>query len=110
MRRVVVPLGAGVASALGFLVAPPATDMVRSYVARLERLDFDLINTLYAEMAEQGRRLLVEAGADPAATPRRPRADRRHVGQGFEFPGPLPAITLNTGNFAAMRRAFFTSS
>ena len=28
MRRVVVPLGAGVASALGFLVAPPASDMV----------------------------------------------------------------------------------
>src|SRR5262249_9132818 len=53
MRRVVVPLGAGVASALGFLVAPPATDMVRSYVARLERLDFELVKTLFAEMAEQ---------------------------------------------------------
>jgi len=30
MRRMVVPLGAGVASALGFLVAPPATDLVRN--------------------------------------------------------------------------------
>ena len=32
IRRIIVPLGAGVASALGFLVAPPATDMVRSHV------------------------------------------------------------------------------
>src|SRR6202011_1381916 len=63
MQRVVVPLGAGVTSALGFLVAPPATDMVRSYVARLERLDFDHVNALFAAMADQGRRLLVEAGA-----------------------------------------------
>jgi N-methylhydantoinase A len=109
IRRVVVPLGAGVASALGFLVAPPATDMVRSYVARLERLDFDLVNALFAQMAEQGRRLLVEAGADPAAIALRPSADMRHVGQGFEIPVPLPAITLGTGDLAAMREAFFTS-
>jgi N-methylhydantoinase A len=109
MRRVVVPLGAGVASALGFLVAPPATDMVRSYVARLERLDFDHVNALFAEMAEQGRRLLVEAGADPAAITLRPSADMRHVGQGFEIPVPLGAITLGSGDLAAMREAFFTS-
>jgi len=61
MKRLVVPLGAGVASALGFLVAPPATDMVRSYVARLERLDWDHVNTLFAPMTEEGSRLLREA-------------------------------------------------
>ena len=109
MQRVVVPLGAGVASALGFLVAPPATDMVRSYVARLERLDFDLVNALFAEMAEQGRRLLVEAGADPATITLRPSADMRHVGQGFEIPVPLPKITLGANDLAAMRAAFFAS-
>ena len=40
IKRVLVPLGAGVASAIGFLVAPPATDLVRSLVGRLERLDW----------------------------------------------------------------------
>jgi N-methylhydantoinase A len=109
MRRVVVPLGAGVASALGFLVAPPATDMVRSYVARLERLDWDLVNALFAEMAEEGRQLLIDAGADPAAITLRPSADMRHVGQGFEIPVPLPAIALGAGDLAAMRDAFFAS-
>ena len=65
VRQVVVPLGAGVASALGFLVAPPATDMVRSYVARLDRVDWSHVNALLSEMQKLGRDLLTEAGADP---------------------------------------------
>jgi len=109
MKRLVVPLGAGVASALGFLVAPPATDMVRSYVARLERLDFDHVNTLFAAMTEQGSRLLSEAGADPATITLRPTADMRHVGQGFEIPVPLPATKLSAKDLPAIREAFFAS-
>jgi N-methylhydantoinase A len=109
MKRLVVPLGAGVASALGFLVAPPATDMVRSYVARLERLDFDQVNTLFAAMTEQGTRLLGEAGAEPSTIALRPTADMRHVGQGFEIPVPLPATTLGPDDLPAIRAAFFAS-
>jgi N-methylhydantoinase A len=109
MRRVVVPFGAGVASALGFLVAPPATDMVRSYVARIERLDWDTVNALFAEMAAQGRQLLIDAGADPAAIKLKPSADMRHVGQGFEIPVPLPRIKLGPDDLPAMRDAFFAS-
>jgi N-methylhydantoinase A len=109
MQRLVVPLGAGVASALGFLVAPPATDMVRSYVARLERLDFDQVNALFAAMTEQGTRLLGEAGADPSTIALRPTADMRHVGQGFEIPVPLPSTRLGPGDLAAIRTAFFAS-
>jgi N-methylhydantoinase A len=109
MKRLVVPLGAGVASALGFLVAPPATDMVRSYVARLERLDWDHVNALFAAMTEEGSRLLREAGADPSKITLKPTADMRHVGQGFEIPVPLPSTTLGPDNLAAMREAFFAS-
>jgi N-methylhydantoinase A len=109
ISRIVVPLGAGVASALGFLVAPPATDMVRSYVTRLERLDFDHVNALFAEMAKQGRRLLVEAGADPGAIDLKPTADMRNVGQGFEIPVPLPATKLGAADLATMRAAFFAA-
>jgi N-methylhydantoinase A len=109
MKRLVIPLGAGVASALGFLVAPPATDMVRSYVARLERLDWDHVNALFAAMTEQGSRLLREAGADPAKITLKPTVDMRHVGQGFEIPVPLPSTKLGPENLAAMREAFFAS-
>ena len=107
--RVVVPFGAGVASAFGFLVAPPATDMVRSYVARLERLDWGVVNAMLEEMAGHGTRLLIEAGADPDAIQLRPSADMRHVGQGFEVPVRLPAMTLAAGDLDALREGFFAS-
>jgi N-methylhydantoinase A len=109
MKRLVVPLGAGVASALGFLVAPPATDMVRSYVARVERIDWDQVNALFAAMTEQGSRLLSEAGADPATITLRPTADMRHVGQGFEIPVSLPSTRLGARHLPAIREAFFAS-
>jgi N-methylhydantoinase A len=109
IRRIIVPLGAGVASALGFLVAPPATDMVRSHVGRLGRLDWATVNALFAEMAEEGRQLLAAAGADPATIILKPTADLRHVGQGFEIPVPLPGIALGDADMPAIRASFFDS-
>jgi N-methylhydantoinase A len=109
MKRMLVPLGAGVASALGFLVAPPATDLVRSHVARLERLDWAHVNGLLAQMEEEGRALLVEAGARPEEIRAVPAADMRHVGQGFEIPVPLPSMTLSAADLPAIREAFFAS-
>ena len=108
MRRVIVPFGAGVVSALGFLVAPPATDMVRSYVARLERLDWDSGQRAVRRDGRGGpRSCSVEAGADAAAITLRPSADMRHVGQGFEIPVPLPSLTSGAGDLPAIREAFF---
>jgi N-methylhydantoinase A len=107
MGKVVVPLGAGVASALGFLVAPPATDMVTSYVTRLERADWRHIVALFADMRDRGCALLTEAGADPARIAYRPSAEMRHVGQGFEIPVPLPGLELSADDLAAIRTAFF---
>jgi N-methylhydantoinase A len=107
INRIIVPLGAGVASALGFLVAPPATDMVRSYVARLERLDWARVNALFAEMKAEGRAMLTEAGAAPDSISYRPVAEMRHVGQGFEIPVPLPGLELSGAALPAIRNAFF---
>ncbi|NDG50282.1 MAG: hypothetical protein EBY30_14865 [Rhodospirillales bacterium] len=109
MKRMLVPLGAGVASALGFLVAPPATDLVRSHVGRLERLDWAYVNGLLAQMAEEGRALLLEAGAAPEDIIALAAADMRHVGQGFEIPVKLPAMQLTTNDLPAIRESFFVS-
>ncbi len=109
MQRVVVPLGAGVASALGFLVAPPATDLVRSLVGRLERLDWAQVASLYAEMAQEARALLTGAGADPATITFRPAADMRYVGQGFEIPVPLPTMSPTATDLPAIRESFLAA-
>lgn len=107
IRRLLVPPGAGVASALGFLVAPPATDMVRSYVSRLERLDWARVNALLDGMRQQGTVLLQEAGAELEEIRFRAAAEMRHVGQGFEIPVPLPGLLLSEVDLPAMREAFF---
>jgi len=107
--RVVVPLGAGVASALGFLVAPPATDMVRSYVARLERVDWSHVNAMLSEMQKLGCDLLTEAGADRERITYTPTADMRYVGQGFEIPVRLPGLSLSAADLPTLRESFFSS-
>lgn len=107
LKRIVVPLGAGVTSALGFLVAPPAVDDVRSYVARLGSLDLERVNTLYAQMEANALDDLRAAGADPAQVQFTRSADMRHVGQGFEIPVPVPGGTLDTHAEQTLRSAFF---
>ncbi|MEN9499835.1 MAG: hypothetical protein RIS83_1654, partial [Pseudomonadota bacterium] len=109
IRRVLVPLGAGVASALGFLVAPPATDLVRSLVGRLERLDWAKVAGLYAEMVAEARDLLIGAGADPKQIIYKPAADMRYVGQGFEIPVPMPSLSPGKADIAAIMESFLAA-
>jgi N-methylhydantoinase A len=90
LPRVIVPPGAGVASALGFLVAAPAIDLVRSGVQRLSAVDWTRAAAQFAEMEEEARRMLEEAGAAPGDVAFRRSADMRYVGQGFDISVPLP--------------------
>lgn len=108
LKRLIVPLGAGVTSALGFLVAAPAIDYVRSYVARLEQIEWAHLNALFAEMEDEARALLVETGARPEDITMTRTAEMRHVGQGFEISVPIPNGDLGENSVAAMRDAFFT--
>jgi N-methylhydantoinase A len=109
LDRIVVPLGAGVTSALGFLVAPPAVDAVRSHVGRLDALDWASINALFAEMEGEARDLLLAAGTAADEIVVRRSADMRHVGQGFEIPVPLPAPPMHPGSVAEILEAFYAA-
>jgi N-methylhydantoinase A len=109
LNRLIVPLGAGVTSALGFLVAAPAIDYVRSYVSRLEQLDWNHLDTLFAEMEDEARALLVDAGARPEEITLTRTADMRHIGQGFEIPVPIPDGGLGEESLEGIREAFFES-
>ncbi|WP_372619346.1 hydantoinase/oxoprolinase family protein [Falsiroseomonas sp.] len=102
LSRIVVPAGAGVASALGFLVAAPAIDLVRSGVRRLSGVDWAEVARLCAEMEQEARALLVEAGAAAGDVTFRRSADMRYVGQGFDIPVPLPDAL----DAAGVERAF----
>ncbi|MBI2203172.1 MAG: hydantoinase/oxoprolinase family protein [Candidatus Rokubacteria bacterium] len=104
--RIVCPFGAGVTSALGMLVAAPAIDLTRSYVARLASLDWARVETLFAGMETEARALLTETGADPAEISVRRAADMRYAGQGFEVTVPLPDGALGPARLGEVEAAF----
>ncbi|CAE6738108.1 hydantoinase/oxoprolinase family protein [Paraburkholderia aspalathi] len=107
LKKLIVPLGAGVMSALGFLVAPFGIDYVRSYISRVDQIDWNHLNRLFAEMEHDARALLVEAGAKECTIVR--QADMRCVGQGFEIKVDLPACTLSADNLPQIREAFYNT-
>jgi N-methylhydantoinase A len=105
VNRVICPLGAGVMSALGFLVAPFAIDYVRSYMSRLDVIDWDHLNGLFDDMTRQAERLLAEAGASEFRVQR--QADMRYVGQGFEINVPVPDGPLGPDTLDALQVSFY---
>jgi N-methylhydantoinase A len=82
--EVIVPFGAGVASTIGFLVAPVSFDFVRTHISRLDVLDWPEINAKFKEMEREGTEMLVNAGIDRRNVSSRRFADLRYVGQGHE--------------------------
>jgi len=104
--ELVVPLGAGVTSTVGFLVAPLAFDFVRSYVGHLDTLDWGEVNARYAEMEAEGREILTRAGVPPAEVTIARMAELRYVGQGHEVRVPVPPGELSAGRRPELVAAF----
>ncbi|MEM7253568.1 MAG: hydantoinase/oxoprolinase family protein [Pseudomonadota bacterium] len=109
ISQVVVPFAAGVTSALGFLVAPPATDDVRSYVTRLDALDWGSVKALYDDMEAIARNRLTEAGADPDQVVFNRHADMRYVGQGFEIEVPVAPEAIAEESIESLRESFYAT-
>ncbi|HSH99716.1 MAG TPA: hydantoinase/oxoprolinase family protein [Reyranella sp.] len=100
IRRIMVPSGAGVGSAVGFLMAPVAYEVVRSRYVQLDADKFDpgFVNRLFAEMRAEAE-AVVKAGAPNARLVETRTADMRYRGQGHEITVDLPR-----GEFSAASR------
>ena len=103
--RVLVPAGAGVGSAIGFLRAPIGYEVVRSLYQRLGSFDFGAVNALLGEMAAEAERVVAQ-GSFGAPTRRTRIAFMRYVGQGHEIPVKLPDGVLTADGVAAIRAAY----
>ena len=106
IRRIICPLGAGVTSSLGFLIAAPATDRAHSHVCRAESVSADTVNAFYDAMARDATAALVEAGGDPATIAIERRVEMRYVGQGFEIEVPVPDGVLGPALGAVLHERF----
>ncbi len=102
----IVPFGAGVMSAVGFLTAPLAFDFVRSWPGRIASLDWHKVNALLSEMEAEGQALLEKSGVLPEHIRHRRVADIRYVGQGHEIQVALPAGQLSSDSVSTIINSF----
>lgn len=83
--RVIFPVNASVLSALGTLVSPVRIDLARSMVRPISGIDEGERDVLLSELRDEGRRVLIAAGADPSSVTFRYGIDARYIGQGNEI-------------------------
>ena len=105
LDRVLVPSYAGVGSAVGFLRAPIAYEIVRSSLQRLDEFDAAAANALYAAMRAEAE-AIVRRGAGDAPLSETRSAFMRYRGQGHEIAVPLPTRTYRESDAAILHAAF----
>ncbi len=108
MDRILVPTSAGVGSAVGFLRAPIAYEIVRSRLQKLSAFNAAGANALYREMRAEAE-AIVRRGAPEAALEEERHAFMRYRGQGHEVMVPLPAGPYAAGDGARLAAAFETA-
>ncbi len=104
--RIICPLGAGVASCIGMLVAPPKMDFVQSYPMKLETIDWGRLTQLYTQMEAEAKERLAEVGVSAEQVALTRIADMRYVGQGHEVAVRLPDEDLHPKQLTWIREAF----
>ena len=105
LERVLVPSYAGVGSAVGFLRAPIAYEIVRSGLQRLDAFDAAAANALLAAMHAEAEPIVRRgAGAMPLTESR--SAFMRYRGQGHEIAVPLPTRTYHADDAVTLRSTF----
>jgi N-methylhydantoinase A len=105
INSMLVPSGAGVGSAIGFLRAPIGFEVVRSFYQRLSRLDIARVSVLLADMTREAAAVVAQ-GSFGAETRETRLAYMRYVGQGHEIAVPLPARALTENDVVTIRAAY----
>ncbi len=101
--KIIIPQGAGVGSALGFLLSPISFEVVRSLYMKLQALDSAALLRLFNEMRNEAMEVLTlallgeEAGekVGEKVTEKR-QAFMRYVGQGYEVAVDVTDIELDS--------------
>lgn len=105
IKALLIPPGAGVGSAIGFLKAPFSYEAARGMFQRLAAFDAGAVNTMLQELETEAR-AFVEAGAQGQETETKLTAFMRYSGQGWEIPVPLPHKTFEETDNALILTAF----
>jgi N-methylhydantoinase A len=105
IKELIIPPGAGVGSAIGFLKAPFSYEATRGLFQRLDQFDAQAVNAALIELKAEAT-AFVSAGAKDAATTTQLTAFMRYAGQGWEIPVVLPYKTFADADQADVFAAF----
>ena len=105
VSRILVPNSPGVGSAVGFLYAPIAFELVRSRHETLEHMNVSALNSFLGEMVDEATRIVRLAAPEaPLRTTR--TAFMRYHGQGHEIEILLPDRDLTEVDYSELTSAF----
>jgi N-methylhydantoinase A len=90
VTSILCPPSAGVASALGLLVAPASVDRVKTLGMRLDRGDWQRLEAAFRELEQESMAVIADAGFPLEHAIVERFADGRFVGQGHDLVVALP--------------------
>jgi len=105
IESILIPPGAGVGSAIGFLRAPFGFEAVRGAFLKLSAFDPDWTNALIQELGKEAEKF-ARAGTPDGELNREVKAYMRYEGQGWEIVVNLPEREFVDGDDAQIRSLF----
>ena len=108
IEALIIPPGAGVGSAIGFLKAPFSYEATQGLFQRLEDFDAAAVNSALKGLEAEAR-AFVDTGARGAETRISLTAFMRYAGQGWEIPVPLTYREFESGDAEMIQKAFETA-
>ena len=105
MTRAMVPLHAGVLSALGMLAAPPGRQLIHSWQAPLSTLSDRTVDQRLQALADQGRAALAREGWAAQRLTVQSSVDLRYRGQSHSFQLPWQGVKNTRQAFHAAHEA-----
>ncbi len=106
ITRVICPPSAGVASALGLLMAPARIDRVATVACRLGDMNWRTFESAYTKLEREAGTVIAKTALKRTRVTVARAADKRFVGQGFELVVALPAGPYSARSDTALRAAF----
>ena len=106
ISKVICPPSAGVASALGLLMAPARVDRVATLARKLNELDWGAFERAFQVIEKEAQNVIAETLLGKSKVTVVRAADLRFVGQGFEIVTALPKGPYTQKSLAGIRAAF----
>lgn len=104
--QLIIPVGAGVTSAIGFLLSPIAQEKIYSHIRNLENLNWIETNAFLLHMENEGKVFVKKSGVEDKDINVKRVVEMRYEGQGHEITIDLPSGVLNEESISEIEKRF----